>query len=181
MKAKEYPAIEVETKYGTVTMSFRSPREEFSRYHIDGKHEMVPVAPLAWIRGELTINNIAIRVDSACNFFNTHYKDGKELNAPVREFRIDHQRAYNRRVDGKGWDYSAGYGAKLRELVENGPIVAAYVNNPKLIEEAERVFLWNEAAKAEDKVREASKALNEATKTFRDAARAAGIKEFAEV
>jgi hypothetical protein len=173
MERKEYPAIEVETKYGPVTMTFLSPRLEMKEWHESGVgYVRKPGGPLARIAGKITINRIPLDVQFGVSYHKVSWHKGRELDVPVIEFNTDNGAAYNRREDRSAWDYSAGYAEKLREL-PNTVLRAAYEAHPELAADAERVYLHNVAADAYAKVQEAKEELRKAEKVYADACVAA--------
>lgn len=161
MQPKEYPSIEVETKYGKLTLTFTSPSTEMQRYHIDGEYKLVPVYSAVRYQGALKINGVEIDASGGAAYVNTWDKDQKR----VVEFRTDHQRSYNRRKDRGAWDYNAGYAKKFHEAVET-EVRAAYEARPDLIAQAEKVRLHNVAADAYQKIEEAEAVLRDAKAAY---------------
>jgi hypothetical protein len=176
MKPRDYPSIQVATKYGDLTMTFLSPRLEMKECYRDDRRVKEAAGALARISTDdgkpLIINRIPLRIYFGLVYGTSFYENGQKREIAVTEMRQD-QNAYNRRADGSGWDYSAGYAAKVREL-QNTVLREAYEAHPELVAEAERVYLHNVAAAAFAKVEEANNALADARAAFATASRAAG-------
>lgn len=169
---KNYPTIEVETKYGKVTMTYQSEAARMEEYYDNDRRVKKPSGPLAHVEGELIINRIALKLWFGMRYYTRFYEKGKELEEAKVEFDIETRTAYNKRADGSSWDYEAGYASKLRDLY-NTVLRTAYEAHPEYVAEAHRVYLYNLAVDAKRKVDQAREALAAAEKAFAEAKRIA--------
>jgi hypothetical protein len=169
---KNYPTIEVETKYGKLTMTYQSEAARMEEYYDNDRRVKKPSGPLAHVEGELVINRIPLKLWFGMRYYTRFYEKGKQLEEARVEFDIETRTAYNKRADGSSWDYEAGYAAKLRDLY-NTVLREAYEAHPEHVAEAHRVYLYNLAVDAKRKVDQAREALEAAEKAFAEAKRIA--------
>lgn len=152
-----YPSIEVETKYGTLTLTFLD--DEFARDYIELEERAHSFygktsEPQYRVSGELTINGIGIRVQESYRI-GPVFEDCKPTDQI--ELKYCGSYGYNSRLDGKEWDCQSGYASKLSDL---RPIILnACSLNSSLIIEARRVGLANLLIHAMRKVEDAEREL----------------------
>lgn len=170
-RTTDNPALDVTTKYGTVTLTFVDPATESKG------HGGISDANVAHVSGTIKVNGIHVRVSTPLTYRTRFYDRGDPI-APTVELASDYRSQYNRRVNPVtgdtvfGNDLPDGVRRKLDELW-NTTVRNAYEAHPELRDAAVLARLESDVSKAKTEVERLREQLDLALKTLEEVERKA--------
>lgn len=150
---RQYPEVNVSTKYGTLMLRFHDPEELADKRDQCERH-------VAYVYGDLTIRGVQISVSTWVYYARREYNKGVELHTPITIMDQDYRSQYNR-VKGSFGTPTDASRRIIQDLIEDR-IRTAYELNTDLVQEARVVRRYNEMVRAEVKRDEVKAALDAA-------------------
>lgn len=166
----EQPTLPVETKYGTLTLTFVDSVQPTKKPHSGWNAPDPRTLHVARLDGEIASRGVHVRLSAYLYYAKRFYRKGVELEKHVIELDADYNSTYNRRFSPEtGCTLNGDIPAGMRKLIEelyNGPVREAYEAHPELQHEAKRFRLWDEAQRALGVVTECKQKLDVAAQDY---------------
>lgn len=167
----DYPTKAVDTKFGTITLTFLDPDEQptHCRYgHEIGQYDR----PVAWVSGDVVVNRVPVSLYASL-VWATRYSDdsGHDLPEPRKYLTCQSGSIYHKRTGTYSSDLPDGVRRKLWDLWD-GEVRVAYEAATDLQHEAKRARLVNAMEGANNLYETKLRELSDAERALREAAEA---------